>query len=100
MLNPGRFEAYKKLSGLDSPVREFLEQHTKMPEFIAQAQRLVSLNVEDYLTRGFENLSISFGCTGGQHRSVYASEALAKFLKAQYGLDAEVQHLNMENWVR
>ena len=100
LLNPGRFEEYKKLSGLDAPVREFLEQQTKMPDFIAHAQRLVSLNVEDYLARGFEHLSISFGCTGGQHRSVYAAEALAKFLKTQYGLEAEVQHLNRDNWVR
>lgn len=100
ILNPGRYEAYKKLSGNDKPVVDFLEQQTKMPVFLARACEMVSLNVEDYLARGFEHLSISFGCTGGQHRSVYAAGKMAAFLRQTYGLQVELKHLNEERWVR
>ena len=100
LLNPGRYAAYKHLTGMDEPVKQFLETETKMPEFIAHATGMVALNVEDYLVRGFEQLSVCFGCTGGQHRSVYAAEHMAKFLRSQYGLDVEAVHLNSEKWVR
>lgn len=100
LLNPGRYTAYKHLSGLDEPVRHFLERETKMPEFLDNVNRLVSLNVEDYLSRGFSSLSVSFGCTGGQHRSVYAAERLAAYLKTRYNVQVTVHHMNMESWVR
>ncbi|MGS7457402.1 RapZ C-terminal domain-containing protein, partial [Mycobacterium tuberculosis] len=62
---------------------------------------LVSINVEDYLERGFDHLSVSFGCTGGQHRSVYAAEQLARYLAGKYELGKiKLQHLNEQNWVR
>lgn len=98
--NPGRYEPYKKLSGKDQPVIEFLEKQTRMPVFITNAFEMVALNVEDYLSRGFDYLSISFGCTGGQHRSVYAATQMAHFLKQKYGIEATVRHLNEERWVR
>lgn len=100
ILNPGRFEACKKLSGKDADVISFLENETKMPEFLARACDLVSLNVEDYLSRGFDHLSIAFGCTGGQHRSVYAATKMAEFLQQKYGVPVSLQHLNEERWVR
>ena len=100
LLNPGRYAAYKYQSGLDEPVRHFLERETRMPEFLEHVYSLVSLNVEDYIARGFENLSVAFGCTGGQHRSVYAAGKLAAYLQGRYKVGVVVTHLNMEHWVK
>jgi RNase adaptor protein for sRNA GlmZ degradation len=100
ILNPGRFAAYKHLSGLDESVRHFLERETRMPQFLEHVYSLVSLNVEDYIARGFENLSVAFGCTGGQHRSVYAAGKLAAYLQGRYKVGVVVTHLNMDNWVK
>lgn len=100
ILNPGRFEAYKRLSGKDQPVIDFLEQQTQMPSFLAHACELAAFSVEDYLSRGFEHLTISFGCTGGQHRSVYAAGQLAHFLRQKYGIEVNLRHLNEERWLR
>lgn len=99
LLNPGRYAAYKNLTGKDEAVRQFLERETRMPEFLAHAYGMVSLNVEDYMSRGFENLTVAFGCTGGQHRSVYAAEAMATYLKNKYNIPVAVSHLNEEKWV-
>jgi len=96
MLNPGRYEAYKNITGKDAPVIEFLESRTLMPQFLEHAFALVDISVDDYLKRGFDHLSISFGCTGGQHRSVYAAEAMARHLKEKYDLNAEVVHLEQD----
>lgn len=100
LLNPGRYAAYKHLSGQDAPVKQFLETETKMPSFLEHVYSLVSLNVEDYLARGFEHLQVAFGCTGGQHRSVYAAEHLAAYLQSRYGVQVTLQHLNKDNWVK
>lgn len=100
LLNPGRYNAYKHLSGKDEAVRHFLERETQMPAFLQNVYNLVSLNVDDYLARGFENLSVAFGCTGGQHRSVYSANALAAYLTEKYGIKVTVEHLNEKNWVR
>lgn len=99
LLNPGRYAAYKYLTGQDEPVKLFLERETMMPDFLAHAYAMVSLNVDDYLARGFENLSVSFGCTGGQHRSVYAAESMAAYLTSKYNIPVVVNHLNKEKWV-
>lgn len=99
ILNPGRYAAYKTLTGKDELVRQFLEQETRMPEFLQHVFGLVSINVDDYLSRGFEHLSVSFGCTGGQHRSVYAAEQLAKFITSKYNIPVTVSHLNEKKWV-
>src|SRR5204863_6133251 len=74
ILNPGRFDEYKHLSGLDKPVKDFLEQKTRMPDFLNSVYSIIDISVEDYIKRDFKHLSINFGCTGGQHRSVYAAE--------------------------
>ena len=100
ILNPGRFNDYKKLSGQDKPVQNFLEQQTKMNTFLNSVWDLIDITVEDYLQRGFENLQINFGCTGGQHRSVYAAEQTARHLRNKYNLKVELAHCNKENWVR
>lgn len=98
ILNPGRFDAYKYLSGLDKPVKDFLEQQTKMPEFLNSVYSIVDISVEDYIKRDFEHLSINFGCTGGQHRSVYAAEAIARHLRNKFKVKIELSHTNIENW--
>ena len=100
ILNPGRFDDYKKLSGKDKPVQNFLEQQTKMNSFLNSVWDLIDINIEDYLQRGFENLQINFGCTGGQHRSVFAAEQTARHLRNKYKLNVELQHTNQENWVK
>jgi aminoglycoside/choline kinase family phosphotransferase len=98
--NPGRYAAYKTLTGQDEKVKHFLETETNMLEFLDHVFALVSMNVEDYLTRGFEQLTVAFGCTGGQHRSVYAAEQLEKYLKARYNLPVIITHLNKGRWVQ
>lgn len=84
ILNPGRIEEYKIQTGKDQPVQEYLETKTKMPEFLQGIKSVISITIEDYLERGFENLQINFGCTGGQHRSVYSAEKIAEFVKEKY----------------
>jgi len=98
ILNPGRFTPYKHLSGLDKPVKDFLEQQTKMPDFLNGVYSIIDISVADYINRGFEHLCINFGCTGGQHRSVYAAEAIARHLRNKFKVKIELQHLNKENW--
>jgi aminoglycoside/choline kinase family phosphotransferase len=98
ILNPGRFDEYKHLSGLDKPVKDFLEQQTKMPDFLNSMFSVVDISVEEYIKRGFEHLTINFGCTGGQHRSVYAAEALARHLRNKFKVKIELSHTNKINW--
>ena len=93
ILNPGRIEEYKCMTGRDKEVSDFLEQQTKMPDFLASVYDIVDISVEDYIKRGFEKLMISFGCTGGQHRSVYAADDVARHLKNKFGVKVEVKHL-------
>lgn len=84
MHNPGRYEEYKKLTGRDKPVIDFLESRGEVQQFVDKALSIVSGSVETYLRRGFTGLQIGFGCTGGQHRSVYCAERMARMLKERY----------------
>jgi RNase adapter protein RapZ len=97
--NPGRINACKHLSGQDAEVIQYLEQQTRMPAFINSVFDIVDINVENYIERGFEHLQINFGCTGGQHRSVYAAEQTARHLRNKYKLNIEIKHTNKHNWV-
>ena len=101
ILNPGRFAEYKYLTGRDKEVKDFLEQRTKMTDFLNSVFDIVDISVEDYIQRGFSNLMVSFGCTGGQHRSVYAADALARHLKNKFNVKIQVCHLvqDAKNWV-
>jgi aminoglycoside/choline kinase family phosphotransferase len=101
ILNPGRIPEFQPLTGRDKPVKDFLEQQTRMPEFLNSVYNLVDISVEDYIKRGFESLQISFGCTGGQHRSVYAADALARHLRNKFHVKIDLHHLEQEekNWV-
>ncbi|HAK11287.1 MAG TPA: ATP-binding protein [Chitinophagaceae bacterium] len=100
ILNPGRFDEYKTLCGKDKPVMDFLEQRTRMNEFLNSVWDLIDITIEDYLKRGFSNLQINFGCTGGQHRSVYAAEQTARHLKNKYKLKVHLTHTNQDNWMK
>jgi UPF0042 nucleotide-binding protein len=84
ILNPGRIEEYKSQTGNDIGVQEFLENKTEFPKFFDSVKSLLSISIENYLSRGFENLQINFGCTGGQHRSVYSAIKTAEFIKEKY----------------
>jgi aminoglycoside/choline kinase family phosphotransferase len=98
ILNPGRFEEYVYSSGLDKSVKDFLEQRTKMPEFLNSVFSVIDISVEEYIKRNFEHLTVSFGCTGGQHRSVYAAEALARHLRNKFKVKIQMSHMNKEYW--
>ena len=100
ILNPGRFDDYKYLSGQDKPVQDFLDQHTKMNTFLNSAWDLLDITVEDYIKRGFGNLMINFGCTGGQHRSVYAAEQTARHLRNKFKVNIQLAHTNKDNWLK
>lgn len=93
ILNPGRFDEYKELTGRDKAVMDFLQQKTVMPEFLNGVYNIVDINVEDYIRRGFGSLMISFGCTGGQHRSVYAADAVARYLRNKFKVKIQLNHI-------
>ena len=82
--NPGRYEPYKKLTGRDEPVIRFLEDDGEVFTFLEHVYGVVDPHVETYARRGFTSLMVSFGCTGGQHRSVYCAEHLAAHLREKY----------------
>jgi hypothetical protein len=101
ILNPGRIEAYKTKTGRDKEVQEFLLHKTEMPNFLQHVYGTVDISVEDYIKRGFEHLTVSFGCTGGQHRSVFAADRLAEHLRDKFNVKTDVVHLEQEakQWI-
>src|SRR5882672_9208677 len=94
--NPGREERFKTLTGKDAPVIDYLNQQESVHQFLAGVLSLVDSSINNYQQRGFKNLMVSFGCTGGQHRSVFLAEQLAKRLRARNGLAVTVRHLELE----
>jgi aminoglycoside/choline kinase family phosphotransferase len=98
--NPGRFERYAKLTGRDEPVIAFLENDSAVREFVGHVVALVDGAVQNYQQRNFTDLLVAFGCTGGQHRSVYCAERLARHLREQSQVNVEVRHLAQESGAR
>lgn len=94
--NPGREERFKPLTGRDASVAEYLNQQDTVHQFLANAIALVDASITSYQKRDFKNLMVSFGCTGGQHRSVYLAEQLAKHLRGRIGVEVAVQHRELE----
>lgn len=90
--NPGKYERYKPFTGLDRQVIEFLETDGEVLTFLDHCYALVDSSVERYLERGFTNLMIAFGCTGGQHRSVYCAQHMAEHIAAKYKAQVELIH--------
>ena len=95
--NPGREERFKALTGKDAPVIDYLNQQESVHQFLASVLSLVEASVSEYQRRGFKNLMVSFGCTGGQHRSVYLAEQLAKRLRGRSGVEVIVRHRELES---
>jgi len=94
--NPGREEQFRSLTGRDASVIEYLNKHSSVHEFLSHAVSLVDASVTTYRQRCFTSLMVSFGCTGGQHRSVYLAEQLAKHLRGVPGVDVVVRHVELE----
>jgi aminoglycoside/choline kinase family phosphotransferase len=94
--NPGRDQHFKPLTGKDKPVMDYLNQQESVHQFLASVMSLVDASIGNFQERGFKNLMVSFGCTGGQHRSVYLAEQLAKHLRARNGVQVVVRHLELE----
>lgn len=95
--NPGRYEQYKSLCGLDRPVIDFLEAEENVHKFLDACKRLICQSVDCYLDRGFEHLMVSFGCTGGQHRSVFCAQTIGDFIASTYPqVKVEICHMEQE----
>ena len=90
--NPGRYEPYKQLTGLDQPVIDFLEKDVEILSFLEHVFALADVHVARYIERGFTNLMFSFGCTGGQHRSVYSAQHLAEHIHSKFGITVILEH--------
>lgn len=94
--NPGRYEPYKKLTGMDAPVIEFLEKESNIAEFLENAYAMVDNMVDTYMKRGFTHVQVCCGCTGGQHRSVYSAEHIARHVADKFGVKVVVTHKMLE----
>ena len=94
--NPGREDRFKALTGKDAPVADYLTRQESVHQYFAHVTSLVDNSVREYKRRGFSNLMVSFGCTGGQHRSVYLAEQLAKHLRSKNGVQVLVRHTELE----
>ncbi|OQX85791.1 hypothetical protein B6D60_07285 [candidate division KSB1 bacterium 4484_87] len=93
--NPGREPEYADLTGKDAEVISYLEKYSQVKEFLEAAKKIVDLAIENYLERGFAHLMISFGCTGGQHRSVYCAEHMRRYL-AEKPITVKLHHTELE----
>ena len=90
--NPGKYERYKPFTGLDDQVIKFLEDDGEILEFLDHAYALVDATVKRYKERGFTNLMVCFGCTGGQHRSVYSAQHMAEHINKKFNVKVELVH--------
>ncbi|MEL6589255.1 MAG: RNase adapter RapZ [Bacteroidota bacterium] len=99
--NPGRYQPYKKLTGRDAEVIRFLHEQSDVEHFLENVFGLVNNSVERYLKRGFTYLAVNFGCTGGQHRSVYCADRTAQYLSKKYNVTVDLLHREQERkgWV-
>lgn len=94
--NPGRYDEFKSLTGMDDPVKDFLNKDGEAPRFVEDAVNLVLPTIRSYLRRGFNSLLVGFGCTGGQHRSVYCAEEFANEIKRAFTeVEVRIEHREM-----
>lgn len=97
--NPGRFAEYRSLTGLDAPVRTFLEEDGEILQFLRSVVRLADFHVQRFLQRGFSHVQFAFGCTGGQHRSVYSAQYVAEHLHKQFGIEVHLLHRELQKQI-
>lgn len=90
--NPGKYDRYKPYTGLDENVIRFLEEDGEITRFLEHVYALVDAHVQRYIERGFTNLSVCFGCTGGQHRSVYSAQHVAEHISRKFGVKVQLIH--------
>ncbi|MDR2911486.1 MAG: phosphotransferase [Bacteroidales bacterium] len=95
--NPGRYDEYKNLTGKDFEIQKFIEENSEIDIFMNSVKTLVGQSINIYLERGFSDLSINFGCTGGKHRSVYSAEKLAEYLKEKFPVNVVLTHNELEH---
>jgi RNase adaptor protein for sRNA GlmZ degradation len=95
ILNPGRYQEFQYLTGKDPEVVDFFLKNTQIEQFIEYALKIVEMNIQNYMERNFTSLMISFGCTGGQHRSVYCAEKLARTLEEKHTVQVILEHLEL-----
>ncbi len=99
ILNPYRFGDLRYCTGKDKEIEDFFMEKSQMPEFLQSVKNIITISIEDYLNRNFSDLQINFGCTGGQHRSVYSAEQTAKYIHEKYPqIMITLNHTNKENW--
>jgi RNase adaptor protein for sRNA GlmZ degradation len=96
--NPGRYEQYKNLTGKNEEVIEFLEKEGDVGIFLINVFGLITQSIENYIDREFNYLTINFGCTGGQHRSVYAAEKLYQYINERYEIKVNLRHIMSDQW--
>ncbi len=94
--NPGRYPEYKEVTGKDQSVIDFFANEPEMDAFLSDVFSMVSKSVEKYISRNFKHLMVNFGCTGGQHRSVYSAEKLAAFISGKYPVTVKLRHIEQE----
>jgi RNase adaptor protein for sRNA GlmZ degradation len=94
--NPGRLPEFRNKTGMDPEVVGFLENEPAVREFVSKVTEIVAASVQNYKLRGFSNLMVSFGCTGGQHRSVYCAEQLSRALRSVKDVAIELHHIEQE----
>lgn len=94
--NPGKYKVYKELTGKDQPVIDFFNKEEDINDFLENVFSLVDMTIERYEDRNFTNLMISFGCTGGQHRSVYSAEQLKEHLQEKYAVQMVLWHREID----
>ncbi|HQF10705.1 MAG TPA: RNase adapter RapZ [Paludibacteraceae bacterium] len=90
--NPGKYERYAHVTGLDESVKQFLEEDGEILSLLDNAYKLVDASVKRYMDRGFTNLMVCFGCTGGQHRSVYSAQKMAEHINEKFGIEVQLIH--------
>ena len=90
--NPGRYDQYKQINGLQQPVIKFLEEDGEILGFLESVYKLADFHVKRFIDRGFTNLMFAFGCTGGQHRSVYSAQHLAEHINQKFGVEVRICH--------
>ncbi|MBU1012748.1 MAG: phosphotransferase [Bacteroidetes bacterium] len=97
--NPGRLKEYRHLTGIDEPVRTYLQEYEEAHDFLKHVIQIIEPAILKFQERKFTDLSINFGCTGGQHRSVFMAENINKYLKSSFQLNIELNHTQKENWI-